>query len=80
MLRLVVRSFVYGLLGLVVTPIAVFFTVLVAAHTFDSRCGTPGDSGGCEMGALSIAVFSGLPGLLVGVAIALIQAFRNRAR
>jgi hypothetical protein len=80
MLRLVVRTFVFGLLGFVVVPIAMFFIVLIAAHTFDSRCGTPGDSGGCEMGALSIAVFSALPGLAIGVAYSLIQGYRNRAK
>lgn len=80
MLRLVARSFGFGLVGFIATPIAVFFIVLIIAHTFDSHCGTPGDSGGCEMGALSIAVFSALPGLAIGVALALIQAYRGRAK
>ena len=80
MLRLVVKTFAFGLAGLIATPIAMFFIVLIAAHTFDSRCGTPGDSGGCEMGAASIAIFSMLPGLAIGVAIALIQGYRNRAK
>ena len=80
MLRLVARSFAYGLIGFIATPVAVFFIVLIVAHTFESHCGTPGDSGGCEMGALSIAVFSVLPGLAMGVALALIQAYRNPAK
>ena len=80
MLRLVARSLAFGLVGLIAIPIAVLFIVLVAAHTFDPRCGTPGDSGGCEMGAFAIAVFSALPGFAIGVAIALIQAYRNRAK
>jgi hypothetical protein len=80
MLRLVVRAFAFGLAGLIVLPVAMFFIVLTAAHIFDSRCGTPGDSGGCEMGAASIAIFSMLPGLAIGVAIALVQGYRNRAR
>lgn len=80
MLRLIVRIFAFGLAGLIVTPVAMFFIVLIAAHTFDSRCGTPGDSGGCEMGAASIAIFSALPGLAIGVAFALIQGYRNRTK
>jgi hypothetical protein len=68
------------LAGLIVVPVAMFFIVLTAAHLLDPRCGTPGDSGGCEMGAASIAVFSALPGLAIGVAFALIQGYRNRAK
>jgi hypothetical protein len=79
-LRLAIRSVAFGLAGLIVTPVAMFFIVLIAAHTFDSRCGTPGDSGGCEMGAASIAIFSALPGLAIGVAFALVQGYRNRAK
>ncbi|MEI7872086.1 MAG: hypothetical protein WCK95_08200 [Alphaproteobacteria bacterium] len=80
MLRLIVRAFAFGLAGLIVVPVAMFFIVLTAAHLLDPRCGTPGDSGGCEMGAASIAVFSALPGLAIGVAFALIQGYRNRAK
>jgi len=79
-LRLIVRAFAFGLAGLIVVPVAMFFIVLTAAHLLDPRCGTPGDSGGCEMGAASIAVFSALPGLAIGVAFALIQGYRNRAK
>ncbi len=80
MLRLIVRAFAFGLAGMIVAPVAMFFIVLRAAHLLDPRCGTPGDSGGCEMGAASIAIFSMLPGLGIGVAIALIQGYRSRAK
>ena len=80
MLKLVIRSLIYGLAGLIVTPVVVMFGVLAAAHVFDLRCGTPGDSGGCEMGAAGIAVFSAIPGLALGVAIALIQGYRSRSK
>lgn len=73
MLRLVARSFAFGLAGMIVMPVVMFFVVLIAAYP---RCGTPGDSGGCEMGAASIAIFSSLP----GVAIALVQAYGRRAK
>ena len=80
MLRLIVRVFAFGLAGLIVVPVAMFFIVLTAAHLLDPRCGTPGDSGGCEMGAAGIAIYSMLPGLAIGVAFALIQGYRNRAK
>ena len=80
MLRLFVRSCAFGLAGMIVVPVAVFFIVLTAAHLLDPRCGTPGDSGGCEMGAAGLAIFSMLPGLAIGVAFALFQNFRNRAK
>jgi len=80
MLRLFVRSFAFGLAGMIVVPVAMFFIVLTAAHLLDPRCGTPGDSGGCEMGAAGIAIFSMLPGLAIGIAFALIQGYRNRVK
>ncbi len=80
MLRLFVRSFAFGLAGMIVVPVAMFFIVLTAAHLLDPRCGTPGDSGGREMGAAGIAIFSMLPGLAIGVAFALIQGYRNRVK
>jgi hypothetical protein len=78
MLGLVGRIVGFGLLGLVATPIVVTITVLTLAHLFDPRCGTPGDSGGCEMGAASIGIFSALPGLAIGVAFALYRHFRRK--
>jgi hypothetical protein len=78
MAALVGRILGFGLLGLIVTPIVVTITVLTLAHLFDPGCGTPGDSGGCEMGAVSIGVMSALPGLAIGVAFALYRHFRNK--
>ncbi len=78
MLGLVLRIVGFGLLGFVATPIVVGITVLVLAYSLDSRCGTPGDSGGCEMGVASIAIASALPGLAMGVAFALYRHFRKK--
>ncbi|WP_289294684.1 hypothetical protein [uncultured Reyranella sp.] len=78
MLGLVLRIVGFGLLGLVVTPITVGITGLVLAYSLDSRCGTPGDSGGCEMGIASIAIASSLPGLAIGIAFALYLHFRKK--
>ena len=78
MAGLIGRILGLGLLGLVVTPIVVTITVLTLAHLLDPSCGTPGDSGGCEMGAVSIGVMSALPGLAIGVAFALYRHFRKK--
>ncbi len=78
MLGLIGRIVGFGLLGLIVTPIVVAITVLTLAHLFDPSCGTPGDSGGCEMGAASMGFVSALPGLAIGVAFALYQHFRKK--
>jgi len=78
MLGLALRILGFGLLGFVVTPIVVGITVLVLAYSLDSRCGTPGDSGGCEMGVASIAIASALPGMAMGIAFALYRHFRKK--
>jgi hypothetical protein len=78
MLGLIGRIAGFGLLGLVATPIVVTIVVLTLAHLFDPSCGTPGDSGGCEMGAASIGIFSALPGLAIGAAFALYRHFRQK--
>lgn len=78
MLGLVLRIMGFGLLGFVATPIVVGITVLVLAYSLDSRCGTPGDSGGCEMGVASIAIASALPGLAMGIAFALYRHFQKK--
>jgi hypothetical protein len=71
---------IHGLIGLIATPIVVAILVLVAARLLDPRCGTPGDSGGCEMGAVAIAIASALPGMAVGICLPLFQAYRKRRR
>jgi ABC-type glycerol-3-phosphate transport system permease component len=78
MLGLVLRIVLFGLLGSVVTPIVVGFAGLALIYSVDSRCGTPGDSGGCEMGIASLAIASALPGLAIGVAFALFLHFRKK--
>lgn len=80
MIGSIARVVTYGLLGLVGLPIATTLLVLALAHALDPRCGTPGDSGGCEMGAVSIGVMAALPGLAIGVALALFKEWRKRQR
>lgn len=75
---LVVKSLLMGLVGLVATPIVVFFVVLTLAHLLDSRCGTPGDSGGCEMGSATIAIASAIPGAIALFLFTLIRGLAKR--
>jgi len=71
------RAIGFGLTGLLVVPVVVMFAVLGLAHLLDPSCGTPGDSGGCEMGAATIAFISALPAMAIGVAISLFLDWRR---
>lgn len=73
----IVRSTLFGLLGLVVVPILTAILVLGFAHVVDGRCGTPGDSGGCEMGSFAAAVAMALPGFAIGFFVSLIPGLRR---
>lgn len=78
MLRMIVKSLVFGLIGFVSLPILTGVFALSMGYIFDPRCGTPGDSGGCEMGAAAAAIAMALPGFVIGVGIALFLAWRQR--
>jgi len=75
---IVTRSILWGLAALVATPIVTAIVVLGLGYMLDSRCGTPGDSGGCEMGALTAAVAMALPGFALGFFVSLIMGLRRR--
>ncbi|MGE0500506.1 MAG: hypothetical protein AB7I79_02490 [Rhizobiaceae bacterium] len=77
---LVLRSILSGIAALIGVPILVFFIVLILGHALDSRCGTPGDSGGCEMGAATIGFASALPGFALGFFVSLILGLRARRK
>ncbi len=47
-------------------PLAVLLLGIIY-HVLDSRCGTPGDSGGCEMGIASAVIAAIIPGLAIGL-------------
>lgn len=78
MLKTIAKSLAFGLVGLIGLPILTGILALSLGYIFDPRCGTPGDSGGCEMGAATAAVAMALPGLLIGVGIALFTSWRRR--
>jgi hypothetical protein len=77
---ILLRAFLFGLIGLVVVPVAIFALVLGTGYAFDSRCGTPGDSGGCEMGAASVAMASAIPSFALFFLIAVVRAVGRRKR
>lgn len=73
---LLLRSSLFGLLGLIVVPIVAFFGVLAIAYAAGG-CG-PGDSGGCEMGAASLAMASAIPGFAIFFFVTLIRGLMKR--
>lgn len=77
-MKVLFSSVLFGLLGLFLAPVIVFALVLGLGYAFDPRCGTPGDSGGCEMGAATLAVGSALPGIVGGVALGAILGLKRK--
>jgi len=76
-MRVRVRRLIgYAVGALVAAPVVVTIAVLTLAHLLDPSCGTPGDSGGCEMGAVGIGIASAVPAALIGVAVALWRDWR----
>ena len=67
----------YGLLGAVTLPLLALFVSLALFHALVPQCGTPGDSGGCEMSAGAIGVGAVIPGFLLGAAFGLHRALRR---
>jgi len=73
---LLLRSTLFGLVGLIVIPIVAFFGILLIAR-LDGGCG-PGDSGGCEMGAASIGMAVALPAFAIFFFVTLIRGLMRR--
>ena len=49
------------------------------AERFDPVCGTPGDSGGCEMG-LAADTMAVIPGILLGILVGVVLGLRSSSR
>ena len=77
---IVIRSALFGIAGAIVAPVVVFFLVLGLGYAFDSRCGSPGDSGGCEMGAATLGFAAAPIGLIAGFLVSLVLGLRSRGR
>jgi hypothetical protein len=61
------RAIGYLLAGAIAAPLAVL-ALTIPLYMLDSRCGSPGDSGGCEMGIASVVMLSVPLGAVLGCA------------
>lgn len=78
--RLLAVAALWGLIGLVAVPVLVFVGILALSYLFDPRCGSPGDSGGCEMGAAAVSIASAMPAFALFFLIGTIFGLRRRNR
>jgi hypothetical protein len=61
-------------------PVIVFCGILIA-NAMNPRCGTPADSGGCEMGLAAGTIAATVIGLALGILVTIIAAIaRPRSR
>jgi hypothetical protein len=59
-------------------PAFVFCGILIA-NALNPRCGTPGDSGGCEMGLASGTIGAIVIGLALGAIVAILTTIASRS-
>ena len=67
----------YAFAGAVVPPLAVLAVMLVF-YAMDSRCGSPGDSGGCEMGIAMLVLSASPVGAAIGLGIGIVRSLRKK--
>ena len=75
-MRVIGRALLWSLVGLVATPVITFLLMLVL-YAADPQCGSPGDSGGCAMGLVSVTIMSALPGAALFFVVALVRSARR---
>ena len=68
-----------GIATAIVVPTFVFVAILIA-NANNPSCGTPADSGGCEMGLASGTIAAVFIGLVLGASIAVAAAIAARIR
>jgi hypothetical protein len=68
-----------GIATAIVVPTFVFVAILIA-NAYNPSCGTPADSGGCEMGLASGTIAAVFIGLVLGAGIAVAAAIAARVR
>lgn len=81
MLRILLRSVLWGLAGGVLLPIFGILLMLVVMpimEFFGSRCGGPGDSGGCAMGLASIVMMLVPIGAVSFLVVTFVRGIRAR--
>ncbi|MFN3658536.1 MAG: hypothetical protein ACK4UO_14905 [Pseudolabrys sp.] len=77
MLSAIGRIIGYTLAGALALPlVALVFAIVIWA--LDPRCGTPGDSGGCEMGLGAMVIMAVPAGAGLGFLIGVWRAVRAR--
>lgn len=77
--RLLLHALGWGVVGLFVVPLVVLLLMIVLYAT-SSVCGTPGDSGGCEMGMAIVLIGSVLPGFGLFFLVALARGLMRGTR
>jgi hypothetical protein len=65
--------------GALAAPFAAL-AIIVPFYLMDKACGTPGDSGGCEMGFGVMVIMSPLVGAPIGFAVGVIRAVLRSRR
>ena len=68
-----------GIATAIVVPTFVFVAILIA-NANNPSCGTPADSGGCEMGLASGTITAVFAGLVLGASIAVAAAIAARIK
>jgi hypothetical protein len=68
-----------GIATAIVVPTFIFVAILIA-NANNPSCGTPADSGGCEMGLASGTITAVFAGLVLGASIAVAAAIAARIK
>jgi len=75
---LILRACSLGLILMLAVPVVAFLGALGVGH-LAGACG-PGSSGGCEMGAATLAVVAVIPGFVLGFVVSLLRDLWWRKR
>jgi hypothetical protein len=76
-LRIFGKALLWALGGFFLAPVTMFVVGMIL-NSFNPVCGTPGDSGGCEMGLAVMAIGSVVPGALIGFGLGLWRGLLQR--
>jgi hypothetical protein len=79
LVRLVGRALLWGAGWSLLAPLVALVTI-IAIYALDSRCGTPGDSGGCEMGMASVLIGLVPTGFALGFLVTLFRGILRLRR
>jgi hypothetical protein len=75
MIGMILRAVGAGLLALIVVPLILAFGLLAISHLLGG-CGA-GSSGGCEMGAAAVGLYSAAPAFVIGAIVSLVRNIRR---